>query len=434
MRGSIVILILLWLRPVYGATITPGTAYFEDVSNAVLIAVSGDTVQVPAGNLAWSNVLKITAGIRLMGAGTNATVITNKIPTASPWSINEHPPLVWIQISDDAPVRVSGFRFECEGTNGGQGIVCDPINLPGYPIIHSFRVDHMLISYAHSRAVELLGAVYGVIDHCYFNNCDIVTEPTAGHIIEWNRFTPPLYGIGTTNTIVIEDCTAYYDNTQTAYGVGGAPAAAGQGGHYVWRYNLITNNGTLTLDGLDVHGNNYYFSSGGEKGTIWFECYSNTFHLSNRSSRAMNLRGGTCLVFSNNFVGSTDSMRIFMQEEEGSLASHFIPLLTNWPAQDQITNSFFWGNITNGVAGTVIRTNQFASDVIFIQEGRDFWLEAPSALNGSGGTWNGSAWSSPGALQNYQPLIYPHPLVRDQDWPKRTATAVSVRAGVIRGP
>jgi len=405
---------------VRGASLTARTPSYGDVARAVDRASAGDTVFVPPGSALWTNVLIITRGITFTGAGTNSTCITNAIPTRAPWFASEKPPLIWIRISNDIPVRISGFYFFCNWTNGGQGILADPINMRGNPIIHSFRVDHCVFERAKSRAIELLGSVYGVIDHCRFHNCELVTEPCAGHDKEWNRFRPPYYGLGTTNTIVIENCVVLYDDEGKRFGLSPAPAACGQGGHYVWRYNLITNAASYNVDGLDLHGNNYYHGSDavyketpqcGWRGSIWFECYSNTFMLSNHGMRAMNLRGGTCMVFGNRFFGTADSCRILLDEEESWLTSHFRPLRHTWPAQDQITNSYFWGNSLNGVPTNDVRlyvppphyTPGITNPVErFIQEGRDYWRRAPEP---------------PDALGYYVPLLYPHPLVAEKPGP-----------------
>lgn len=410
------------------AVITAPSPSYLDVSNAVYSSTTNDTVLVPAGTALWTNILVISNGITLRGAGTNLTFITNEIPWQTflgrTFNGSEKPPLIWLLISNDSPMRVTGFYFACNFnyTNNsarGQGIYCDPINLLGYPIVHSLRVDHCIFDRADSRAVELLGAVYGVIDHCIFRNCSLICEPTAGHDVEWNRFTPPYYGLGTTNTIVVENCTYLVDDdVRTNFTSLGAPMACGQGGHYVWRYNLVTNYTTLNIDGLDLHGNNFYYGNDppytntpqpGWRGSIWIECYSNTFNVSTHSFRGMTLRGGTCMVFNNQFNGIHDSCRMLLWEEEGWLVSNFNPLRTNYPAQDQITNSFFWNNTWNGISTNMVYPDNPVTNSFFIQLNRDFYTNSPYQIPYT----NGSGVSN--AMVSYQPLVYPHPLVTSQD-------------------
>src|SRR5947209_19906127 len=53
------------------------SARFDDVNAAVAAAQRGDTVTVPAGSASWgANTLKLTKGIRLVGAGRDQTIIT----------------------------------------------------------------------------------------------------------------------------------------------------------------------------------------------------------------------------------------------------------------------------------------------------------------------------------------------------------------------
>lgn len=396
---------------------TAASASFIDVSNKCAVAIDGDIVFVPAGGVVWTNVLHLTKGITLVGAGTNLTFITNSIPLASPWSTSLRPPLVWIQITNDVPVRVTQFNFFCNQLLGGQGIVVDQLGLSGHPVLRNFRVDHCTFNRAKSRAIEILGAVYGVYDHDFFQNCELTTEPVCGSQEEWNRFTAPYYALGTTNNIVVEDCIVQYDPEGSTFGLSPAPMATGQGGHYVFRFNTVLNTSAINVDGLDVHGNNYYsgYDPGftvtpqpGWRGSICAEIYGNTFNVTNRAIRSMNIRGGTSMVYSNTFIGAYDSVAIMFNEEESWDTNDFNPLRSSWPAQDQITNTFVWANTINGLATNYIRiylppqhytpgvTNPVA---VFVQENRDFWRRAPTVGD---------------AVAAYTPLVYPHPLVTSQ--------------------
>lgn len=412
MKPCIIIssILISFATETHAATNAAVSAGYADVLAAVAASSSGDTVTVPAGAVVWTNVLKLTNSITIIGAGESQTFITNNCPKTSPWSVNDYPPLFWFAPTNDAPLRITGFFFYLNGTNGGKALVCNPLIYDEALVLHSIRVDHCTMAYGIDRSVGLVGAVYGVIDHCTFINIQLVIQPSMGHDLEWDRFTGPYYGLGGTNTIVVESCNILYDEGGRSISLSPAPAATGQGGHYVWRYNTLTNSSTFNIDGLDVHGNNYYSGydppytntpQPGWRGSIWMECYSNVFTLSGYSMRAFNLRGGTCLVFGNKFYGSWDSCRIFLQEEEAYLSALFDPLRdpSDYPAQDQIVNSFFWGNTINGN-----ETNHVVIDIAactnFIQLNRDYWLRAPQAGD---------------EIEEYVPLVYPHPLVTQQD-------------------
>ena len=74
------LLLLVSLWRANATTYTAATCQFVDVSNAVALSVSGDTVLVPAGVATWTNVLIINANIQIIGAGIGQTILTNYSP------------------------------------------------------------------------------------------------------------------------------------------------------------------------------------------------------------------------------------------------------------------------------------------------------------------------------------------------------------------
>jgi hypothetical protein len=416
--GACLPLCLLGLLTTVGvgraATIQASSVAYKDVSSAVALAKAGDTVVVPAGTATWTSPLTLSIGINLMGAGTNSTFITNAIPKVSPWGLGaegtglEMPPLIYVKLAADNPFRVSGFYFFCNWLDGGQGILVDQYTntwRAGNDFIHGFRIDHCVFSRAYYRAVKIKGPVYGVVDHSYFIDCAKTVDTYRGDTTEWKRWTPPYYSMGTTNTTVIEDCTITY-SAWMPVGVG-AICSGGNGGHYVFRYNVVTNmTSGQERDGIDCHGNMNYLQNNAtdSRGTMFFECYGNKFYMASDSYRSMNLRGGTCLVFSNSFFGAAFANRMVLDEEEAYSTDTFGTLRTTWPAQDQITNSYFWSNTLNGAATVNVGVwpVEAARIGVFIKEGRDYWTAAPSSFSSS-------------AIKSYAPLIYPHPVVFSQD-------------------
>ncbi len=160
--------------------------------------------------------------------------------------------------------------------------------------------------------------------------------------------------------------------------------------------NFVGSNGDPGF--LECHGN----QGGGMRGTVMFEVYSNSFRVTSYYRMAY-FRGGTIFYFGNTYRTDSGNPPIALTEEESWQTAMFSPLRTSWPAQDQITNSFFWGNTVNGVTPSIVRWN--ANDATFIQQGRDYWMEAPNAANGR----------PAGVYANYRPLIYPHPMATAQD-------------------
>lgn len=111
------------------------------------------------------------------------------------------------------------------------------------------------------------------------------------------------------------------------------------------------------------------------------------------------VRGGTAMVFSNSIFAPTANAGTIMVDEEETWNGVGPPLLA-WPGMDQLTNSFMWANTSRGTNYSYPTPSSYLEAAIpnFFHENRDYWLRAPQ---------NGDA------LENYVPLVYPHPLADD---------------------
>src|SRR5579859_2642983 len=124
-----------WASAGMAATNSAVSASLSDVQAAVNAASPGDTVLVPAGKSTWSSSLSISKQINLIGAGNNATFITNAI------SGNGY--LFSVSLANGNSFRVSGFYFECNWTSGGGGFnVSARVYQPFGNDIYGFRIDH----------------------------------------------------------------------------------------------------------------------------------------------------------------------------------------------------------------------------------------------------------------------------------------------------
>ena len=171
---------------------------------------------------------------------------------------------------------------------------------------------------------------------------------------------------------------------------------------------------------FDSHGSQLYYTGSGDfRGQPIIEVYNNTFRY-HHTYLIANFRGGSILFHDNVFTYiAYSNEEIGATEEEGWQPAFFSPLRTVWPAEDQITNSFFWNNTLNGNPMTDILLLQ-ASDAIFIQKDRDYFMHAPQSTGGKS-TYPTRAgaddmtFSSSGAnaYYPYTPFTYPHPLQAD---------------------
>ena len=157
------------------------------------------------------------------------------------------------------------------------------------------------------------------------------------------------------------------------------------------------------------------------RGQPLIEVYANNFTAHN-SYGSMGIRGGSMLFFSNTIVELTTTPYLRLTEEEGWQSAFYSPLRTNWPPHDGHTNTFIWANTINGSALTTV-DRPYPSDTNLIAPNRDYWFQAPNSTNGI----------PAGAMENYVPLIYPHPLVTAQDGVV-SFRATTARVGTLRNP
>jgi hypothetical protein len=371
------------------ATNQAAKATLAAVTAAISASSDGDTVLIPSGTATWATPLSVTNAITLMGAGTNATIINGNGDV-----------MLSVLLSSDKPVRISRIFFN--NTKGGTRPT-----LVLNPKLTAFRVDHCKFNYG-KRAIFPVGWCYGVIDHCTFENSDIAIGPAADDNFAWARPVEP----GSTNSICIEDNAFIINNN--APGDPNQQIYHSDGTRTITRKNIFDGSAYTAGNSIffDAHGNgNYYTGNNGidTRGTILVECYSNVFHAY-QTYQFSDFRGGTLFVYGNTLLYDTGpGPQLFaLTDEESWQSLIFSPLRTVWPAQDQITNSYFWANTINGAPITNI-TLVDPRDAVFIQEGRDYWMHPPNATN---------------VYANYTPLVYPHPMVSVQD-------RVAISRGVV---
>lgn len=440
MRITLALIVGMLACRAMGATITASSPAYADVSNAVASAASGDTVRIPAGGATWTNYLLVRTPISLIGAGTNATHITNDIPPFSPYGSGAF--LIVLAPTNDAPIRVSNLRICGNWTNGGGGILVDQYRStfpgPKPTQLSTYRVDKVAFDYCYPRAFQANGRAFGVVDHCLFLDCYVGHSANGDNSDSWALFTPPLWAMGTTNTKVVESSVfAYTRNLNTSP----VPCDAGDGVDYVFRFNTITNTQTSHyIDGLDAHGNNKMLSYEDKRGTIFVEIYGNTIN-NDRGLKFAKLRGGTVMVYSNTFNAAANYAYNVQLDEEETWATYVydeparLLVRTNPPAQDAITNSFIWANTLNG---SPLTTEPVLYDAdpdynpitfgttnnpiaLVLSENVDYWRRSP---------WGGAAYTNRGggvnAMASYTPLAYPHPRVTAEDGRSVTVTTLNV--------
>lgn len=389
------------------ATDWPATTQSE-IESAHTSASNGDRILV-SGSISFTTTTLLTKSVSLIGDGTNTTTLANNVTGQNP--------MIIYRLAADAKVRVSGITFD---GNGKPGLWFDNQNSGTAPMTDN-RVDHCTFrdcgTASNDHALKAAGYIYGVVDHCGFYDNIIHFEFDDRDDAAWAR--SPYPGIGTTNCWTMEDC--YFEsNTVTD-----VLTYTSNGGRLIFRNNVVVNNqspGTALV--VDCHGNNEMIASGDLRGTIFMQWYNNTW-----SGRAdFQLRGGHMLVFSNTFTSQPFTTILGLTEEEFCRNGLINPAgYSDYPADDMLTNSFFWANTRNGSAlAPHTYCDEPDPDGDMIEINRDWWERAPQS----------------GDSANVFPLpllTYPHPRVTADDGGGGSSTrgnAHGYRAnvGTVRSP
>lgn len=353
---------------VKAAVINARSVSLVDVSSAIDSAHEGDTVVVPQGTASWTSMLTIAKGITLQGAGKDETVIFDDLPRLErrepgreqrqpeesrqrqPEEIRQrqlerqrqqqlqgprpappfggsrplpdragpqggrNPGIMKVDLTPSQTFRLTGFTFRYGSlTSNSEGA----IRLSG--TCQSIRVDHCHFDQLYTdHNVEILGWLYGVIDHCTF---DIVKHGGAtAYVLHnswgnqpsgWGSWADPPY-FGSEKFIFFEDNVI--NNLGPAPNHGSIDAA--RGGRYVARHNTF-NNCNIFYHGSDSGAGGVYL-----RGTRAVEIYNNTFNTSLPNHAAGQNRGGSLLWHHNTYTGTFRGgmvLRIYRQFEGGAM-------------------------------------------------------------------------------------------------------------------
>jgi hypothetical protein len=260
-----------------------------DVQAAVASAAAGGTVIIPAGTNVWSGTLNLS-GVSLWGMGVSNTVIVDETPPGA------NVPLISIATGTSL-TRVTQIQFVHGVTNNP--LIGSPISWYGTIFINGssplFRIDHCFFNYLAAKNIHVCQGEWGVVDHCTFaaaTNNNVIEIESATDLGDGSWATPANFG--GTNALYVEDC----------YILGGSVDCA-LGGRLVFRYN--NTDGYPNQNGFFLSNHGTEIGGGRARGFRFNEVYGNTFvyHPAGPGDNfytAVNLRGGTALVFSNTFV------------------------------------------------------------------------------------------------------------------------------------
>jgi hypothetical protein len=290
------------------ATINVATCSQDAINTALNSAVSGDTINVPAGSCTWDE-LTISKQVILSGAGIDISKISCSGGVCADATVSG--------------VRITGFTFaNCDDCLRMQGT--------------GWRVhNNKFTNTEHSTGVVARGEVdrvqpSGLVDHNVFDFMTVHSFGSAAMRPEGD-YQDALWaqdpGFGTAKGIYIE-------NNAFANGINSADC--NYGGQYVFRFNTVTNS---YLEAHSVQGDS--------RACQRWEIYNNTF--SNTTWVVAFLRGGSGFVFGNtnnnadpialNNVRDTESRETAGICDGSSSWDQNTPGQRGWACRDQIGRS-----------------------------------------------------------------------------------------------
>jgi len=408
-----------------------GSGSIANVQAACNWAAAGDTILFKAGNFTWSSGLVIRKPLILQGAdildgGTRITAFD---------TLNA-PLITFTGFSSSNLVMVTGFKFDLVNYSSSDRCAVTTKEIA----LANLRVCSNEFYYGYEQ-LHIEGAK-GVVDHNTFHNPMKGISYTAGTAAQANESWANM-NAGTGDALFVED-NKFIDDENYKASYSQERIGTFNGGRLVIRYNLFdcsSYTNASTIDPIMTHGNAaagamggyWQIGNGARRGQSVVEIYGNVMN-GKRIDFLATLRGSANIVFSNRLVNTfTMVPRIYLREEEYTV-SQWNPARTNWPAEDQVHNTFIWDNTFNGKSQT--NANIVIGDVAeMIKEGRDFFLHAPSSsggsevftgLNGASGSYptDGATYPTkgtmiftpvgPNAYYGYAPFTYPHPLTSGQ--------------------
>jgi len=399
-----------------------------DVLDAYNAADTGDTVLLPQdGESTWSSTIEVSKAITIDG---NGTTLTGGVEMSYGFFHLK-------DLTSADLVRITNFTFDLNDIDGGSALYFSGLALT------NLRIDHNTIHHGTTALGDVKGCK-GVIDSNAFYNGWSTLLCSAGTRVQADASWVSM-AAGTGDALFIEDNDFITDGNYTGGDSNYHILDSYQGGKLVFRYNTIDATevpSTDTFWTIQIHGN----AAGGQDYGYWqaapaarrgqsvIEIYENII-TGKKISRLAIIRGSANLVYNNSVTATIGAPTLNMFEEE-AFEAQFDPLRTEWPAEDQVHNSFFWGNTFNGVAQDSDDIVVQAGSETFIQEDRDYFLHRPATTgegmtlgketftdkNGAAGTHptDGDPYANQGTMEftadveneyyGYTPYTYPHPL------------------------
>ncbi|MGZ6398653.1 MAG: hypothetical protein ACXWRZ_16950 [Bdellovibrio sp.] len=382
---------------------------YDDVKAVVDASVSGETIQIPAGNCVWTTTLAVTKGIKILGAGIGVTVIQDMVPKGGN-TCSGGGGIFDITVNAPENFRVSNLTI-AGGDPVPQQCNIGSINLYGSSKV--FRVDHLEFTNLQHMAITAQGNLTGVIDHSQFSGPHML-----GIFVDHQNWLGAENGdgswaddlhLGTEQAIYVEDCN--FDASQTTSLT--EAISLGAGGRMVARYNTFTET-RIGIFGTDTSGR----SRSGRS----FEIISNNFSLTKFNSfDAVWIGGGTGIIAKNtvnNTQGSIASLNNYRdgisyspwgQCDGSSIFDGNLNGQTGYPCLDQVGRGK--GLLYQGITPSPNQAANQSSEPLYLWENTKSGTALPASSQ-SPHIQLGRDYFDGQINLSYLMYTYPHPSVK----------------------
>lgn len=401
-------------------------------------AVNGTLIipQCNSGELwAATDYINVEKAINIVGNGSTGDSKTKLVATAD--RVNG-----FFKISTNATdiVSISGIYFDLTEPSTSERVA---ISITGSPT--QLKIFN---NYFYGGKYQIWrvppSSAYGVIYSNTFHNSMSSIAIEGNGSASWTTTISAGANIGL-NTLYIENNRFIRDN---AIGCDGMQnhIESSQGGSFTIRYNTFDGDGYCSTQDISdrhilTHGNgDCNYETTGKRGHPVIEIYNNKFTAARLDY--IQFRGGSVLMHSNNIISGKYTTAILLREEEADTELDACRKV-EWPAADQIFNSFFWANTANSndVIPSIylIRNSACTSDDTpyhcceglgtghcddFIKVNRDYFNREPQDSGGKETLYESSgvsytyhsngqmtfSESGPNAYYPYNAYTCPHPL------------------------
>jgi hypothetical protein len=421
LSALLILAIAAMTASVDAATITASSCARDAVNAAITQAANGDTVQVPAGQCAWTRGLTINKYIKLIGAGIGQTIIAHSVATGELITITDH---------SAGSVRLEGFEFVVGATPPSWSkphyFVRIVGGAKGKPVVatkNKFVVGGgnafgIFVNRGVISTNEFVGDIAGS------SMCINAASAVRIHGDAWA--SPPTYGAADVNG----DRQVYFENNTLRHMHQGSDLD--DGGRAVYRHNILikskfgghgADSSSVGARYAEYYGNSFQYA-------VADEGCGSTGHGPSNLQNFIGMRGGTALIHNNTFQDITstawgDKPEIVFFFWNAHYKGGRYPCQTIYPGVHQIgwgysTGAsksgsygvpqdrepvYLWNNTGTGAFNNPQVTEQAGNNLcvpgstaaFFVQAGRDFLVNTPK----------------PG----YTPFVYPHPLVSGDPLP-----------------